>query len=176
MQRGFWPTAAVRAVTVLALAATASAAFAQAGSVGGTIGNTDKSVSGGNESAPPRRIMPRSNRRPVAAAPQQPDLTAESLGGKWHWIDHCSPAWAGDLEISAASAGQFSGTFLNSLGGKLYDGSLKGSEISFFREFIFGNQHWAGALSRSADALEIRGVVTYGAVSCPFEATKAEAQ
>jgi hypothetical protein len=56
MRRGFWPPAAARAVMVLALAATASAAFAQAGSVGGTIGNTDKSVSGGDERQPPHPI------------------------------------------------------------------------------------------------------------------------
>jgi hypothetical protein len=39
-------------------------AFAQAGSTGGTIGKQDKSVSGGNESAAARPLLPKPNLRP----------------------------------------------------------------------------------------------------------------
>jgi hypothetical protein len=149
-------------------------AFAQAGSVGGDIGKTDKSISGGNDAAPRRRAPPAPNHRSVGVTPPQPGITAQNLAGKWRWTAHCSVgvAYAGDLEIDASSANRFSGTLLDPLGGKIYDGSLDGTNIAFSREYLLGIQHWTGTLSRSTGAFQIRGALTDGAALCPFEATK----
>jgi hypothetical protein len=64
--------------------------FAQAGSTGGTIGKTDKSVSGGEEVAPPARpgARPTERRRNQA----NPDVATNaqtsrcpSIAGTWSW-------------------------------------------------------------------------------------------
>jgi hypothetical protein len=54
-----------------------TAAFAQAGSVGGTIGNTDKSVSGGTETEQARR-------RPKPPRPTSA-TSCQKIVGTWAW-------------------------------------------------------------------------------------------
>jgi hypothetical protein len=54
---------------MLALFAADATAFAQAGSTGGTIGNTDKSVSGGSEAEPSRNLS-HGQKSPKSAGPK----------------------------------------------------------------------------------------------------------
>jgi hypothetical protein len=52
---------------MLASIAVGTTAFAQAGSTGGTIGKTDKSISGGEPTPAPRQVVPRKRAAPLAA-------------------------------------------------------------------------------------------------------------
>jgi hypothetical protein len=146
---------------------TCASAWAQAGSIGGTIGKTDKSISGdagSGQVSPSDKI----NRRAV-----EPGFAAESLIGRWKWTAHCSALWSGDLEISNASGSQFSGQFLSTGTGKLYAGQIRGTQVSFLRDYALGTQHWSGTLSRFGGATQIRGSLTQSdSASCGFEATK----
>jgi hypothetical protein len=63
-------------------------AFAQAGSTGGTIGKQEKSISGGDDAADPRRAVParkppRSARQSVATAPTGGPCSR--IIGTWLW-------------------------------------------------------------------------------------------
>ncbi len=72
------------ALGIVLSAATASGAFAQAGSTGGTIGKQDKAVSGGQEQTSPSRknfSAPRQGQGPAAGA----------LAGSWNWTAQCPP-------------------------------------------------------------------------------------
>ena len=167
-----WGTkgAPVLAMLILAECAIGSSLLAQPGSTGGTIGNADKSVSGGSRSKARRaEAVSPSPRAPVG---HEASITAEGLAGKWRWTAHCNVVWTGDLEIGASSASQFSGTFLNTGGGTIYDGHLRGREISFFRRYVLGVQHWGGTLLTSGR--EMQGSLTEGngGEFCAFEATK----
>ncbi len=61
------------------------AAFAQAGSAGGTLGKTDKSLSGGNNTPPPQHpsnAAPKQQRTVQPAAAQ----SCDKFVGTWSWI------------------------------------------------------------------------------------------
>jgi hypothetical protein len=76
----------MRTVTCAAimLIAVAGAAFAQAGSTGGTLGNTDKSISGERPAAEP--AAPKSHRS--ASAPAAPKSSGcGRILGKWLWFN-----------------------------------------------------------------------------------------
>lgn len=60
-------------------AAGSSGAFAQAGSTSGTIGNRDKSISGGNEQPPHRPSQPRRQ-------PKQISDLCQKIAGTWSWV------------------------------------------------------------------------------------------
>ena len=64
--------------------ANLSAAFAQAGSIGGTVGKQDKTISGSEEADRPRAAPPP---KPPAAKPQE-SASGHSCGrivGRWSW-------------------------------------------------------------------------------------------
>jgi hypothetical protein len=64
--------------------ANASSALAQAGSVGGTIGKQDKSISGGEETDRPRAA--RHPARSAAKAPEtSSDRSCNRIVGTWSW-------------------------------------------------------------------------------------------
>jgi hypothetical protein len=62
---------------------TSIAAFAQAGSTGGTVGNTDKAISGGGEDQPAQRqgapAKMRQSLKPAAAS------SCQKIVGTWAW-------------------------------------------------------------------------------------------
>jgi hypothetical protein len=70
-------------VVALIVCAAPSTLHAQAGSIGGTIGKTDKSVSGGDETQPPSQ-EPQQRRQ---GARQKPQLVATggcgNIAGEW---------------------------------------------------------------------------------------------
>lgn len=83
------------------VASTYIAAFAQAGSTGGTVGNTDKAISGGGEEQPAQRhrtIAP----RPRAAAPsaqreqETKHASCRDIVGRWSWVVGTETVFNGD--------------------------------------------------------------------------------
>jgi hypothetical protein len=66
--------------SMAALLSTDTASFAQAGSTGGTIGKTDKSVSGGEEPQGDKKAG-----RGAAAATKQAGNGCSRVAGRWQW-------------------------------------------------------------------------------------------
>lgn len=74
---------AVLALSHLALA-NLSSALAQAGSIGGTIGKQDKSISGSEEADRPRAV-PRPKQPPASAEQTSPGHSCGRIVGRWSW-------------------------------------------------------------------------------------------
>jgi hypothetical protein len=73
------------ALGIALLAAGTAVALAQAGSTGGTLGNTDKSISGERrEESPSQQKSPELRPRKKASEGSQGD-GCESLAGSWTW-------------------------------------------------------------------------------------------
>ena len=73
----------VTLATSLLVCAEASSALAQAGSVGGTIGKRDKSISGGEEDRPRAAQLPK---RPAAKMQEaQSGRSCDRIVGTWSW-------------------------------------------------------------------------------------------
>jgi hypothetical protein len=96
------PLAVIEFAGTLALHLSGTPAFAQAGSTGGTIGKTDKSVSGGDEEAPARHSA-----KPRAAKRTSPESKTESRAsgsadGTWaiSATGRCVPPWSLTFLIS----------------------------------------------------------------------------
>jgi hypothetical protein len=92
-------------ICLIALLAVDWMAFAQAGSTGGTIGKTDKSVSGGEEA------KPRSERKELhrSAANKEPTGgTCEKFVGTWSWL-YPSPGGHSEVVISQDGSGRTEG-------------------------------------------------------------------
>ncbi len=111
-------------------------ALAQSGSVGGTVGKTDKSVSGG-ETAPAKR----------AVAPNAG--SAGSVAGRWRWSADCeSGHWEGGFSLTQSGASEITGGFLHT---NLADigtisGHVSNGSLSFIRNAGVVTQHWVGQL------------------------------
>jgi hypothetical protein len=96
---------ALAGIALLALShlvfANASQALAQAGSTGGTIGKTDKSVSGGSE-APPREPRARSRATSRASAGSRSEACSGSADGTWavSATPNCLPSWSLTVSVS----------------------------------------------------------------------------
>jgi hypothetical protein len=165
--------AATRPVlAIMMFLAGGSLAFGQAGSTGGTIGKTDKSVSGGESAAEPR--TPAKSRSKI----QQPidrnisDRSSEvSVAGRWRWIAVCpSGRWQGEFDLAGTSQEQISGSFAGTSWhdvGTITDGHVNGSSVSFTRKSAFTTQYWKGRLA----AGQIKGTLS-GNENCSWEATR----
>jgi hypothetical protein len=99
-------------------------AFAQAGSTGGTLGNTDKSISGEREQ--PREAPRHSTReRPKrASAPL-------SVSGNWVWSAKCDDGttWAGTFDFVQSADGAVSGSAAGNDGSASFSGQVQGNTI-----------------------------------------------
>ena len=100
---------------MLALSLSGIHASAQSGSVGGTIGNKDKGVSGGHESAPPRRVA-----RPAPAPRATPACKLASV-----WSNEVSGLGTSVWTISAGGVAIERG-----IGNALGRASLAGRNLS----------------------------------------------
>jgi hypothetical protein len=139
--------AAIMLATAAVSAPFARTAFAQAGSTGGTLGNTDKSISGEREE--PRQRDPHENRTRERSAPSTP--SAVFVTGQWHWTADCqSGHYNGAFTLSEASGGQFGG-----------------GQISFTRTVAIVTQHWRGRLTSG----HISGSIS-GNENCTWQASK----
>jgi hypothetical protein len=116
-------------ICLMALLAVDRGAFAQAGSTGGTIGKTDKSVSGGQEQS----------RQPQPAKKQTRRAAGPVLTGLWDW--QCGNALSfpatGNLQLVEGSEGRLTGEFISDSGsfqGGKISGSVHGNSVSFVRD------------------------------------------
>jgi hypothetical protein len=159
--------AAIMLATAAVSAPFARTAFAQAGSTGGTLGNTDKSISGEREE--PRQRDPHENRTRERSAPSTP--SAVFVTGQWHWTADCqSGHYNGAFTLSEASGGQFTGTFDGTTAGDvgtISGGEVGGGQISFTRTVAIVTQHWRGRLTSG----HISGSIS-GNENCTWQASK----
>jgi hypothetical protein len=144
-------------------------AFAQAGSTGGTLGNTDKSISGDREEHRPgdhHQSKPRAREKEATSAP-----SAASVTGRWHWTADCqSGHYNGAFTLSEASGGQFTGTFDGTNWqdiGSISGGEVGGGQLSFTRNAAIVVQHWRGRLTPG----HISGSIS-GNENCTWQASK----
>lgn len=89
------------AAGLLALGFSAGCALAQAGSAGGTIGKTNKSVSGGDEEAPSHSGKSRATKRIISETTREIRTTG-SADGTWavSATASCVPAWTLTVLVS----------------------------------------------------------------------------
>jgi hypothetical protein len=163
--------------------ANVSAALAQAGSTGGTIGKQDKSISGGDETEKPR--SPKTEDKPQhsrsKAARDGGTKPVSTVSGRWRWQAACGIGgqWHGEFQISEISNGSFTGSFTSDLSesGKLgspvpqriTNGQISGDQISFAREAGGTVQHWSGTIAQaSGGTRRMSGSLT----GCSWTATR----
>lgn len=156
-------------LAILICLASGSLAFGQAGSAGGTIGKTDKSVSGADsaEPQPPTKSRSQGQQRVDKGNSDQP--SGGSVSGRWRWNADCSgKVWQGEFDLAESSRGQFNGSFAGTSWhdvGAITNGHINGASISFTRKNLV-TQYWTGHLA----AGRIKGTSS-GNVDCSWEAT-----
>ena len=147
-----------------------SLAFGQAGSIGGVVGKTDKSVSGGG-AAP--EIQTRSKSRSRDQRPTKrgnPDqASGGSLSGRWRWNADCTLGhYQAEFDLVQTSPGNFNGSFVGDVG-TITDGHISGSSLSFTQTNV--NHYWKGQLT----AGRIKGRISGSGIHyarCSWEASK----
>jgi hypothetical protein len=158
---------------VAALLAADRTAFAQAGSTGGTLGQTDKSAGGNREAVepatPPHGIHPKKS----DAAARSGLQAAVSVAGRWKWTADCQNGghWSGGFQLTQETNGEFSGNFLHTTWadiGTITDGEVGNGTISFTRHVVV-LQHWTGKLGEGGK--RINGSIT-GNDNCTWEGRK----
>lgn len=113
----------------------------QPGSIGGSIGKTDKSISGGESAAEPR---PSTKRRIERGASDS--SSGVSVAGRWGWIADCTSGhWQGQFDLTEISRGQFNGSFDPI--GTISNGRVNGTSVTFTRTWVTGTQYWTGQLA-----------------------------
>jgi len=158
--------------TAMMLAAIASllspaGALAQAGSVGGTIGN-NHSVSGGSE-RPSSQPAPQPHN--VARPTRPARVAATSISGVWSWHAKCNDGslWTGTFTIRTSPGGEFSGTSSGNDNGAGISGNLMGNKLTFTRQYPAHSTVWtaivAGDKMHGSEASRDHG-------RCPFEAAR----
>ena len=163
----------------LILGQSIAVAQMQPGSVGGTIGKRDKSISGDEESAPLPQRSKRSTRtndkdKKLSTNEDRADVqTATSLRGHWRVQVNCGASqnmlerggkWSFDIETISGNV--FSGGFDQN--GKIVDGKIEGKAISLTTQDIFSRK-WTGTVSAGA---RMQGSVTGPPENCTFTASK----
>ena len=121
------------ACSLATLVATTGTAFAQAGSTGGTLGKTDKSASGGQEDS-------RQAQRPKVRA------GVAGIAGHWRVEVECGGPHTWSFDVRQSSTTEFAGDF-NPGGGRLFDGKVEGSRLTFATEDLT-KRNWTGTLKR----------------------------
>jgi hypothetical protein len=106
-------------VGMLSSLAVATTAFAQAGSTGGTVGKTDKSVAGAEEK---REIQPRKR-----SSPRKETASRSRRGGGAGGLARYDGTWTAVLSASCSSG---SGTLTGTVAGGLISGPLLSGTIS----------------------------------------------
>jgi hypothetical protein len=159
-------------LAVILFFAGGSLAFGQAGSTGGTIGKTDKSVSGGDNAAEPRTPMSSRSKgqRPIDKGASDQSSEA-SVAGRWRWTADCpSGHWQGEFDLDETSRGHVSGSFVRTSWndtGTITDGHVNGTSVAFTRNATLVTQYWTGRLA----AGRIKGTLS-GNENCRWEASR----
>jgi hypothetical protein len=135
-----------------------STANGQAGSIGGTVGKQDKSVSGGGGEAPaasPPASTKRAGSRQTNAHSEDSEnpktATRGSIAGRWAWDIKCPSAnFTGVLTV-VQTGDTFTGEFGHTNfwdNGTISNGRVKGSSVTFDRDYL-GVDHVGLTLSGS---------------------------
>jgi hypothetical protein len=140
------------AIILAAAIGAAGAAFAQSGSIGGTVGKQGKSVSGGDDTAEkgtrPQLEMQR--------APHEAAMPHVSINGRWHWDIKCPTAnFTGLLDI-VQTGNTFTGEFGHTNfwdNGTVSNGQVQGNLITFDREY-FGMDHVRLSLTNGGSVMQ----------------------
>jgi hypothetical protein len=132
------PLAVIAVVGLLSLHLASTRAFAQAGSTGGTIGKTDKSVSGGDEDAPARHsAKPRAAKR-AASESREENRASGSADGAWaiSATGRCVPPWSLTFLISDGAISGSGATGQISRGGSAHGNAvILGIKFDFIGHF-----------------------------------------
>lgn len=145
----------------LASFAVNTRAFAQAGSTGGTLGKTDKSISGESQ----RETAPAPSQGKHARSP------AFSLAGRWRWSADCNDGthWAAVFVASANDSRTFALDFNGALGGS-GTGSVNSKQVTLFRTVVGVHQTWLATLAGNN---RMSGTITVpGGGFCTFQASR----
>jgi hypothetical protein len=141
--------------------------LAQAGSTGGVIGKSDKSISGVDDLGEPRGRTSPTNKKA--------GHVATSLSGRWDWEAGCAVSrYFGDFQLTELSGGQLAGEFIRDSGavqGGQIRGSVHGSEVSFLRDNGESKLRYNLVLDSSR---KMHGSASYAGAGfgCTFTATK----
>ena len=159
-------------LAILIVIAGGSLAFGQAGSVGGVVGKTDKSVSGGGAASETQeQPTPRSRaQRPIDK--RSSDQASEgSLSGRWRWSAACTLGhYEGEFDLAQTSHGNFNGSFSGAGGaGPITDGHISGSSVSFTQTSV--SHYWKGQLTAGRMSGTISGSGIHYA-KCSWEAAR----
>src|SRR5450631_776566 len=98
-------------LSVILLLAAGSLAFGQAGSTGGTLGKTGKSMSGEDSPAAPETRTKSPAKGIDKDASDQPSRA--SVAGRWRWDADCGSGghWQGEFDLADTTRGHFNGSF-----------------------------------------------------------------
>jgi hypothetical protein len=157
-------------LAVILLLAAGSLALGQAGSTGGTLGKTGKSLSGEDSpAAPETRTKPRTKEADRDSSDQSPGV---SVAGRWRWDADCGAGghWQGEFDLNETSRGHFNGSFAGTSPhdvGTITNGIISGGSFSFTRTNPVVTQYWKGRLA----AGRMKGTSS-GNANCSWEATR----
>jgi hypothetical protein len=160
-------TKPVLAVILFLTGAAPCVAQVQPGSTGGSIGKTDKSISGGESTAEPS--VPAKSRskgqRPVDSTTS--NQSSVSVAGAWRWSADCTGSghWDGQFDLVETSRGQFNGSFEPV--GTISDGHINGTSVAFTRTWVTFTQYWIGRLVGG----HLKGTLS-GNGTCSWEASR----
>jgi hypothetical protein len=168
MRRAAAPRAVAILCGLLAYLTADRIASGQAGSTGGNVGKTDKSISGGENAQAPRA---RQTVKPDHASSNQ--LAYAAISGRWHWEAKCGLGnFQGEFEIGPVTTRQFTGRFLSDLPGPIADGHIAGEQVSFSRQVLGHWQPWTAVL-RGASQMSGSLIRTdFGGDRCMWTGTK----
>jgi hypothetical protein len=151
------------------LLASGSLALGQAGSTGGTLGKTGKSMSGEDSPAASETRTKPPTRRSDKDASDQP--AGVSVAGRWRWDADCTVGhWQGEFDLTETSRGRFNGSFAATSAhdiGTITDGSISDGSFSFTRTNYLVTQYWKGRLAGG----RMKGTST-GNANCTWEAAR----
>jgi hypothetical protein len=156
-------------LSVVLLLAGGSLALGQAGSTGGTLGKTGKSMSGEDSPATPE-TRTKSQAKPVDKdTSDQPSRVL--VAGRWRWGADCTVGhWEGEFDLTETSRGHFNGSFAATSAhdiGTITDGSISDGSFSFTRTNYLVTQYWKGRLAGG----RMKGTSS-GNADCNWEATR----
>jgi hypothetical protein len=144
---------AIMLVTVALSVPFAGTAFAQAGSTGGTLGNTDKSISGDREAPRHEREEPRKKAAPKEASHTASGSSCGNIVGTWKWYFGLSQTTYLADGTSRNTFGT-TGTWQcagNAISGEWSNGSVKEHYVlSPDGDILFVHSSWGGGVSFAA--------------------------
>jgi hypothetical protein len=141
--------------------------FAQSGTTGGSLGKTNKSVSGSV-----KKRVPAGKQKTVVSKTN----TLPSYQGTWHWDAKCSLSrrFTGTF-ILHGQASKLLGKFtMDQPGddGTIVGGRVKGSRIVIRRKTGLLTQTWDGVISGTGKNAIITGTASHQLESCSFTASR----